>query len=116
MSKTKAVLCLILLFLVIGKAHASDHYQVIVHPDVGQESITANVLRAIFSMRMKTWPNGRLIKVYVLPDDHELHQAFSKETLNVFLTSCARTGTVWYSPVQARHRLQSLPAKKCYEE
>lgn len=84
MFKVKAALCLILFFLAIGKIQASEHYKVIVHPDVGQESVTANVLRAVFSMRMKTWSNGRLIKVYVLPDDHELHQAFSKETLNVF--------------------------------
>lgn len=84
MSKIKAFLCLILLFLTIGKTHASEHYKVIVHPDVGLESVTANVLRAIFSMRMKTWPDGKLIRVYVLPDDNELHQMFSKETLNVF--------------------------------
>ncbi|MDR4520383.1 MAG: hypothetical protein R3E36_07250 [Nitrosomonas sp.] len=84
MTKIKAVLCFIPLFLLIGKAYASEHYQVIAHPDVGQESITPNVLRAIFSMRMKTWSNNRLVKVYVLPDDHPLHQMFSKETLNVF--------------------------------
>ncbi|MDR4651546.1 MAG: hypothetical protein MRJ52_03995 [Nitrosomonas sp.] len=84
MFKIKTVLCLMLLLLVTGKTQASEHYKVIVHPDVEQESVTANVLRAVFSMRMKTWPNGRLIKVYVLPDDHELHQVFSKETLNVF--------------------------------
>lgn len=84
MFKIKAFLCLILFFLMIGKTHASEHYKVIVHPDVGLESVTANVLRAIFSMRMKTWQDGKLIRVYVLPDDHELHQTFTKETLNVF--------------------------------
>jgi ABC-type phosphate transport system substrate-binding protein len=84
MTKIKAVLCLMLLLLVTGKTQASEHYKVIVHPDVEQESISANALRAIFSMRMKTWPNNRLVKVYVLPDDHPLHQMFSKETLNVF--------------------------------
>lgn len=72
------------LLLVTGKTQASEHYKVIAHPDVDQESISANALRAIFSMRMKTWPNNKLVKVYVLPDDHPLHQMFSKETLNVF--------------------------------
>ncbi len=68
----------------LDKTYASGHYKVIAHPDVELESVTVNVLRAIFSMRMKTWQNGKLIRVYVLPDDHELHQIFSKETLNVF--------------------------------
>lgn len=84
MSGIKAFLCLILFFLIVDKSHAAEHYKVIINPDVKQENISANVLRAIFSMRLKTWPDGKLIRVYVLPDDHELHQIFSKETLNVF--------------------------------
>ncbi|HNP26454.1 MAG TPA: hypothetical protein PKM20_06920 [Nitrosomonas sp.] len=33
---------------------------------------------------MKTWPNGKIIKVYVLPDNHPLHHDFAKEKLSVF--------------------------------
>jgi len=84
MTGINAFLGLLLFFLAIGQAHATDHYKIIIHPDVQQETISVNVLRAIFSMRLKTWPNGKLIKVYVLPDDDQLHQDFSKETLNVF--------------------------------
>lgn len=80
----KSILCSVLFFLVVSESHASEHYKVIISPDVKQEAVTANVLRAIFSMRLKTWSDGKLIRVYVLPDDHELHQIFSKETLNVF--------------------------------
>lgn len=80
----KAILCFVLFSLVVSESDASEHYEVIISPDVKQEAVTANVLRAIFSMRLKTWSDGKLIRVYVLPDDHELHQIFSKETLNVF--------------------------------
>jgi len=69
---------------VTNVTHATNHYAVVANPDVKQESVSLNVLRAIIGMRIKTWPDGKLIKVYVLPDDHELHQDFSKETLNVF--------------------------------
>ena len=80
----KAILCFVLFFLVVSESHATEQYQVIINPEVKEEAVTANVLRAIFSMRLKTWSDGKLIRVYVLPDDHELHQIFSKETLNVF--------------------------------
>lgn len=84
MSRVKSILYCILLLLAVGKAQANGHYEVVVHPDIHQETISVNVLRAIFSMRMKTWPNGHLIKVFVLPDDHPLHNDFAKEKLSVF--------------------------------
>lgn len=69
---------------VMNRAWAGEHYQVITHPDVAEKSLSVNALRAIFSMHLKTWPDGRLIKVFVLPDHDPLHQKFSKEQLNVF--------------------------------
>lgn len=35
-------------------------------------------------MHLKTWSDGTKIRVFVLPDDDQLHQSFSKEKLNVF--------------------------------
>ncbi|WP_256250858.1 hypothetical protein [Nitrosomonas sp. Nm51] len=35
-------------------------------------------------MRLRTWPNGLVIKVFVLPDDNPLHHRFSKEQLSLF--------------------------------
>lgn len=32
----------------------------------------------------KTWPDGTKIRVFVLPDDDQLHEIVSKEKLNVF--------------------------------
>jgi len=68
----------------MGEAQANGHYQVVTHPEVNEKSLSVNVLRSIFSMRMRTWSNGNLIKVFVLSDNDDLHHDFSKEKLNVF--------------------------------
>ncbi len=46
--------------------------------------LSRNALRAIFGMRLRIWPDGSEIRVYVLPDDHPLHVQFCKEILGVF--------------------------------
>lgn len=78
--------CILLIFYfwMIGEVRADDHYQVVVHPEVIEKSVSVNVLRAIFSMSMRNWSNGKAIKVFVLPDNDALHLEFSKEKLNVF--------------------------------
>lgn len=85
--KLNAICCCILLscFLsVTDEVKASERYHIVTHSEVNEASVSVNVLRAIFSMRMRTWPNGNLIKVFVYPDNNGLHHDFSKEQLNVF--------------------------------
>lgn len=86
LSKFKAICCILLTchLFAMSEAQASDHYQVVTHPDVKEMSFSVNVLRAIFSMRLRTWSDGKLIKVFVLSDNDDLHQDFAKEKLNVF--------------------------------
>lgn len=78
------LLLFVCLFSLISEVHANGHYQIVAHPKVHEDVLSANVLRSIFSMRMRTWSNGSLIKVFVLSDNDELHQDFSKEKLNLF--------------------------------
>ncbi|MDR4516740.1 MAG: substrate-binding domain-containing protein [Nitrosomonas sp.] len=75
---------LTLFYFVATDVMADSHYQIVTHPDVNESNISKNYLRAIFSMRLRTWPNGVIIKVFVLPDDHKLHHEFSKEKLSLF--------------------------------
>lgn len=63
---------------------AQNPYEIVANPSVNEKILTVNSLRSIFSMRLKTWPDGTKIRVFVLSDDDELHQIFSKEKLNVF--------------------------------
>lgn len=80
--------CFFFLFIchlfVIDDVRANEYYQIVSHPGVNEKTLSVNVLRAIFSMRMRTWSNGDYIKVFVLPDNNDLHLDFTKEKLNVF--------------------------------
>jgi ABC-type phosphate transport system substrate-binding protein len=58
--------------------------EVIVNVDVADQTISQSTLRAIFCMRMRQWPNGKPIKVFVLPEQNTVHVSFSKEVLNTF--------------------------------
>ena len=75
---------LIIFLFPISQVRADDHYEVVTNKGVGENKLSANSLRSIFSMHLKTWPDGTKIRVFVLPDDDQLHQVFSKEKLNVF--------------------------------
>jgi len=63
--------------------HAQE-VKVIVHPSVTQQDIQRNTLRAIFGIRLRKWPDGTAIKVFVLQDDVSFHVKFSKITLHMF--------------------------------
>ena len=47
-------------------------------------SLSVAQLRRIYSMRQVRWQNGTPIVVYVLANDHSLHQDFCKEQLQLF--------------------------------
>ena len=51
-----------------------------VHP----EELSVTELRAIFSMRRRTWDDDSAIRVFVLPEHHPLHQSFCKSVLKVY--------------------------------
>ena len=87
LKKLNTICCCVLLvccLFVIDEANANERYKIVTHPEVNETNVSVNVLRAIFSMRMRTWPDGSLIKVFVLPDNDDLHHLFAKEQLNVF--------------------------------
>ena len=65
-------------------ASPNEPYEVITNPSVLEKTLSRSSLRAIFGMRLHTWPDGSAIRVFVMPDDAPLHAAFSKEKLNVF--------------------------------
>lgn len=58
--------------------------EVIVNADVTDRTISQGTARAIFSMRMRQWPSGRPVKVFVLPDQNTVHVSFAKVVLNTF--------------------------------
>ncbi len=58
---------------------------VVVNPATNtRDFLSKNALSAIFGMRLRKWEDGSAIKVFVLPNEHPLHIAFSKHVLRVF--------------------------------
>ena len=62
----------------------SEAISVVVNPGVREQALSKNAVRAIFGMRLQTWPDGTPIRVFVLPDSHPDHADFSKGIVNVF--------------------------------
>jgi len=58
--------------------------ELIAHKSAGMDTLTRNEARLFFTMRLKNWPNGTLVKVFVLPDNHELHARFATELLGLY--------------------------------
>jgi hypothetical protein len=58
--------------------------EVVVNESVHLQSVSITTVRAIFGMRLRTWPNSAPIQVFVLADDHPAHVAFCKGILNIF--------------------------------
>jgi hypothetical protein len=58
--------------------------QVYVNPEVSRAPDDRQTLRAIFSMRLRLWPDGSPITVFVLPPTDPVHVRFCKEVLGVF--------------------------------
>lgn len=58
--------------------------EIIVNPSVNVRSISASSLRNIYTLRQTSWPGGQTIVVFVLPDNHPAHEAFTKEKLGLY--------------------------------
>lgn len=56
--------------------------QVVIHSS-SYESLSLNEVRAIFSLRVKAWPDGTKITVVVLSDTNPVHRSFLLNTLKM---------------------------------
>lgn len=56
----------------------------IAHDSVNVDKLNTSTLRAIFSLRKRSWENQTPIKVFVLPDNHPLHKNFCKTVLKIY--------------------------------
>ncbi len=58
--------------------------EIVTHPQVTEISLTKSQLRRIYTMRQLRWSDSSAINVFVLPSQHDLHQRFAKERLQIF--------------------------------
>lgn len=67
--------------LLAGKNITDKELVLVTHPSNNDRSLKFQTLRAIYSMRMQTWPDGDPIRVFVLPDTDKTHKKFCKDLL-----------------------------------
>jgi ABC-type phosphate transport system substrate-binding protein len=76
------------LLLLLSSA-ASPHdtalpVDVIVSPSLTSMQLDRSLLRAVFTMRVRQWPDGSPIRVFVLPDNDPLSDHFYRERLGMY--------------------------------
>jgi ABC-type phosphate transport system substrate-binding protein len=58
--------------------------EVIVHPDHATQEVSRALLRGIFGMRVRAWPGGQPVHVFVLADESAPHDAFTRSVLRMY--------------------------------
>lgn len=110
----------LLLALLSAPLLAGD-VEVITSPDRANIPLDRTLLRSIFAMRQREWPDGQPTHVFVLPDTSELHDLFCREQLGTYpyvlrsawdrmvYTGTGFAPTVVDSEAEMRRRVASTP-------
>jgi hypothetical protein len=114
---------LVLLLLSIGACHElrAQSVEIIVNPDLKSVQLDRDLLRAIFTMRLRSWPNGPPVRVFVLPDSDPVSDRFYREQLGMYsyvlrsawdrmvFTGTGLAPTVVHSEKEMRERVRETP-------
>jgi ABC-type phosphate transport system substrate-binding protein len=57
---------------------------VIVNSDQAGSEPDRQLLRGFFTLRITVWPDGEPVHIFVLPDQHEVHDLFCREQLGTY--------------------------------
>lgn len=66
-----------------GLSFATPTQQLAIHPPPHLDAISLNQARSIFSMRVRVWPDGSPITVFVLNDQASEHDQFVRSILSL---------------------------------
>ncbi len=77
---------LVLLLLCLGASHGvrAQSVEIIVNPSLQSVTLDRDLLRAIFTMRLRSWPNGPPVRVFVFPDNDPVSDRFYREQLGMY--------------------------------
>ena len=112
-----------LALLCLGASHElrAQSVEIIVNPGVAKISLDRDLLRAIFTMRLRSWPNGSPVRVFVLPDSDPISDRFYREQLGMYsyvlrsawdrmvYTGTGLAPTVVQSEKEMRERVRGTP-------
>jgi hypothetical protein len=116
--------CLLVALLLAGSPAASSQdiaVDVIVSPSLMTINLDRALLRAVFTMRVREWPDGSPVRVFVLPDDDPLSDVFYRERLGMYsyvlrrawdrmvFTGTGFAPTVVHSEQEMLERVRSTP-------
>ena len=100
--------------LLAGLAHAqvpdsSSDIVLVANPDVATTELNQDSARAMFAMRLRNWPDGEAVTIFVLPNRHPVHARFTKELLSVYphQLQLAWDRVVFSGMGQAPHRVHN---------
>src|SRR5690349_3995901 len=79
-----ALIALVMTLAAATAAGGQEAVQILTSPDRNAPQLDRQTLRGIFLMRVRQWPDGTPVHVFVLPADSELHDRFSREVLGTY--------------------------------
>lgn len=74
----------VLLTLALLKPVPAFAVEVVVHAAQPDSSVSRSLVRGIFGMRVRAWPDGAPVRVFVIDDAQPLHQEFCKSVLQMY--------------------------------
>lgn len=75
--------CLLGGLLALPEAARAGEVEVITGPGITAPT-DRNALRNIFLMRVRQWPGGTPVRVFVMPENSDIHDQFSRERLGTY--------------------------------
>jgi hypothetical protein len=103
------------------RAEPSPSAQIIVGPGLEGVALDRDLLRAVFTLRLRAWPNGPTVRIFVLPDDNPLSDLFYREQLGMYsyvlraawdrmvFTGTGLAPTIVHSEQEMRERVRLTP-------
>lgn len=73
-----------LLLLAIASTVRAGDVQPITSPEHSNVVLDRALLRALFTMRVRQWPDGVAARVFVMPDASDLHDRFCRQMLGTY--------------------------------
>lgn len=120
-SRGAGLLLLVVISLGAALPSRAQSVEIIVNPALQGVSLDRELLRAIFTMRLRAWPNGPPVRVFVLPHSNPLSDRFYREQLGMYsyvlrsawdrmvFTGTGLAPTVVQSEKEMRERVRTTP-------
>jgi ABC-type phosphate transport system substrate-binding protein len=89
MRRARLLLAQLILLCLAGMAQvqaaaASEPIKIISHAEQGEAELDRALLRALFMLRMRQWPDGATVHVFVMAEGSDIHDQFCRERLGTY--------------------------------